>query len=71
MATYDVRNDHSFEEIVFAEDDTGPGWAYFLSFTDGRVRIEDSMYEMTIANRRDAENLIKALEKAISLGWLK
>ena len=41
-----------------------------ISKNEGGVFIESDEYEcMKLATKQDAENLIKALQKAIELGW--
>lgn len=73
MSTFDIR-DESIEEIVFAEDMhpmTGQQ-AYALSLgrfnTSSFIVIEG---EGVINSKEDALNLIKAINKAIELGWVK
>lgn len=78
MAKFDVRNttEEEITVIIFhdAEDSScGDGLAFCLSQgLTVAVRIEDSDGDMVlIKDRAHAENLIKALNKAIDLGWFK
>lgn len=68
MSVIDIRKDAiiSIRAIKFAEvSDDG---AYQISkFED--VCIEDEATCLTIKTKEDAENLIKALQKAIELNW--
>jgi len=76
MAVFDVRNDveESITEIVFAEtvDDAGFSVAFKLGNEFGDVAIWDDQDEcVRVRSIEQAQNLIKALNKAIELGWLK
>lgn len=85
MSTIDIRNEEGEEatEIVFAETQDSNGctqanavakWPY----EQNQVVIKDEDYrpqELTgyvvVSSKEHAQNLIKALEKAVDLGWLK
>lgn len=76
MAVFDVRKDvnEAITEIVFAEaeDDAGFSVAYKLSNEFNDVTIWDDQDEsVRVRSIEHAQNLIKALNKAIELGWLK
>ncbi len=77
---YDVRlkEELVIEKIVFSdpEDKDGDEVAYYLTSLsamgiDTGCRIEDDEDALFIQDKQHALNLIKALEKAISIGWLK
>ena len=77
---YDVRlkEELVIEEIVFSDpsDKDGDDVAYYLTSLsdmgiDNGCRIEDDEDALIIQDKQHALNLIKALEKAIDLGWLK
>ena len=83
MATFDVREEDNEEitKIVFAheEDDDGDFQACTIvgaTFKgSGYICIYDtyncSEESVSISSIEHAENLIKALRKAIELGWVK
>lgn len=72
MTTFDVRNTTNNEvtKIIFADANAGYGCGLVVDW-EGNVTLVD--YEedgaSTIATKQDAENLIKALQKTIDLGW--
>lgn len=72
---YDVREDKYEEitEIVFANEhnDNGTSQACSVLKENGYVEIHDNLEFVIVDSKEHAKNLIKALEKAISLGWLK
>jgi hypothetical protein len=72
---YDVREDKYEEitEIVFANEhnDEGTSQAYSVHKESGYVEIHDNLEFVIVDSKEHAQNLIKALEKAISLGWLE
>lgn len=74
MATFDVRdNDPSIVEIVFADDCDGVAYSLDISnnLGSGCVSIRDNVDYLVIESAEHAQNLKKALDKAIELGWLK
>lgn len=78
MGVFDVRGEKNEEvdTIIFAErnDRDGDEQAYRLSKStfDGFVLIEDSGSDsVVLSSKEHAQNLIKAVEKAIDLGWLQ
>lgn len=69
----DIRNTQE-EEVTSIRfwDDTGEDVvASTLTHAWGKVAIEDSTTVVCVESKEHAINLIKALEKAIELGWLK
>lgn len=80
MATIDIRNevDDKVTVIVFADGEGADGitQAKAIALYDYNgvpyVSIEDMDGDVVIINSKEhAQNLIKALNKAIELGWLK
>lgn len=79
MATFDVRNsgNEGITEIVFADEEDTQGFvqAYRLNFgcfrEDNPIAIDDGENCVIINTKEHAENLIKALRKAIELGWIE
>lgn len=73
MSKFDVRNatQDEINTIIFA--DTHPTYAIgnrIEKSEDPVVQIVDEQYDtMYIGSKEDALNLIKALNKAIELGW--
>lgn len=76
MAAIDIRGDQpaTVDRIVFADSNN---WCYTLvalrkSLTDAQIiLIDDDDGNTAQLYKSDAENLIKALQKAIELGWTK
>lgn len=76
MAIFDVREENNEEitEIVFAEREDieayticpAVGCNGFITIYDGK-----DAESVSISSIEHAENLIKALRKAIELGWIK
>jgi hypothetical protein len=77
MTVYDVRcgDDSKIEEVVFADKACvgGSYQAYKIApNVDGDVKLIDGSGDYVYVNSENhARNLIKALEKAIELGWLQ
>lgn len=79
MSAYDVRSNKEevINEIVFAEKYCGGGSQAFrirqaLSSTQGKYIVISDGCDFTIINSKEhALNLIKALNKAIELGWIE
>lgn len=76
MTRLDIREVHdTVDDIVFAEEndvDNSPQAYRIFNSDSNYVGISDSMGEVVIINGKEhAQNLIKALNKAIELGWLK
>lgn len=67
MATLDIRGEveEAITEIKFADEE-----AMFIRPVSNYVTIRDDLDCIIIDNKEHAENLIKALKKAIELGWL-
>lgn len=77
MATFDVRNNEAgaIDEIRFADEDDYT-WSILTHISsdeiaDGDIQLISSEGNARIHSKTHARNLIKALEKAIELGWLK
>ena len=73
MSVFDVAKDNvqEIEEIkwcVSAEWNIIQDECYGISFRDISLGLED--YSL-VSDKEQAENLIKALQKAIELGWVK
>lgn len=75
MAVFDAREAElvNIDSIVFNEADCdGFTLRYkLIPFDDDTVKIVDNYNYIFIFNKQHALNLIKALNKAIDLGWLK
>lgn len=77
MATIDIRNEDNEEVqvIVFGDEKSSGGFwqANRLDNAelDGYFFISDSVESVVINSKDHAHNLIKALNKAIELGWVK
>ena len=77
MAIIDVRQEESesTDTIVFSDKYSGGGFNIGNRLTkhpdSDYVRLSDNLEYVLISNAEHAENLIKALRKAIDLGWLK
>lgn len=82
MATIDIRNEQlgKVDKIVFANDSglIGSNWGVDLSLIEagdygsGYIRIGAESNNNSVGLRKfDVENLIKALQKAVELGWTK
>ena len=78
MSTYDVRsnNEEVIDEIVFAEKYCGGSQAFRIcqdwSSTHEKYIVISDGCDFTIINSKEhALNLIKALNKAIELGWIE
>ena len=77
MTVFDVRKENfKIEKIVFSESETAEGcdighslsvWEEDSAF----VQISDGVEYVLIESVEHAQNLKKALDKAIELGWLK
>lgn len=75
MATIDIRevNEEMIDCIIFSEETDGMGCTLAFKLTthpDG-TWLGDRYDMVRIKNKEHAQNLIKALNKAIELGWLK
>ena len=72
MSTFDVRNtkDNEVVKITFADKTAGYGCS-LVKESEGGVALVDceDNFASYVATKQDAENLIKALQKAIELGW--
>lgn len=74
MATIDIREDKSeIDAIIFSEEETRDGIcvAYIMDKELGRLNIRDANEHVILTSKEHVLNLIKALNKAIELGWLK
>lgn len=71
---FDVRFPQSdvVSSIQFADrSDEGTLQAHIIERNNNRVKIKDGAEFVYVSDAEHARNLVKALEKAISLGWLK
>jgi adenosine/AMP kinase len=70
---YDVRDTSEVDQIVFSEkaNNSGQVIAHRLEKRLRKVGIVDGPAFVLVEDIGHAKNLIKALEKAIDLGWLK
>lgn len=74
MSSFDVRSDvgSSITEIVFSEDVmNGCDVVYKLVEDDYGFTLCDNIDTMYVTSKMDALNMIKAIQKAIELGWVK
>lgn len=81
MTTFDIREEDNSEitEIVFADPSGKDGFSQanklIIDEYEGKDYIqfldEESDNAVYINTKEHAENLIKALRKAIELGWVK
>ena len=74
MATIDIRDNFPTVDIIrFWDNPTGNYLATGLTYIDGEVKIEDleNIRSLKISSSAHAQNIIKALEKAIELGWFE
>lgn len=78
MTVFDVREENSkIEKIVFNSVEgeySGYDVGYYLrkwDAEDGLVEINDRRAFVLVESAEHAQNLKKALDKAIELGWLK
>lgn len=76
MAIFDVREEDNEEitEILFAEECSSDAQrqAYFLAKGDiNGFTINDNCDGLYIYSKQQTLDLIKALHKAIELGWIK
>lgn len=78
MKTIDIRGEITNPDVIIINDGTGlePS-AHAISKDDcgfwiqNTVETDASQNLVYIENKTDAENLIKAIEKAIKLKWVK
>lgn len=71
MASIDVRKDTKTKISKIQFSDSMYGCAYYLDSNGGHAVTIQGACAVYIASKEDAQNLIKALEKAIELGWWK
>lgn len=75
MASIDIRaeQDQEITEIVFADqkDRDDVSQAHLICDHSGCITIDDGAESVFINSKQHALDLIKALEKAIELGWVK
>lgn len=78
MAVFDVRKENNeIEKIIFnSVEGVSTGWdvAYYLrkwDEEDGLVEINDRHGFVLVESAEHANDIKKALDKAIELGWLK
>lgn len=72
MATIDIRNGANIDKIQFATSAHDYYYGILLERSCNMfvgILDEDGDYCGKIKTKEDAENLIKALQKAIELGW--
>lgn len=78
MATIDIRKvqEGDVNKIIFADGDGGDLHATLISkglfSQNGRIRIHGQVPTnfTYVIGKKEALNLIKALEKAVALGWV-
>lgn len=79
MSEFDVRKDKTVTSIIFndANSQDGVFVAYKITpWINKGIRLEDIEYDgddigyVVLTDKDQALNLIKALEKAVELGWL-
>lgn len=74
MSVIDVREDDNrvVDTVVFANShcSEGDGQAYRIENCHGYVFLADPDDMLVINSKQHAQDLIKALNKAIELGWL-
>ena len=73
MSTVDIRDTSisPVDKVVFA-DAAFESSATFLQLSHGTISLqvdESEEYESVVINKNSVESLIKALQKAIDLGW--
>lgn len=74
MATIDIRDgmDAEVDKIKFSDKENHEDAAYLKKHSFVSIHTyEDSIEPVFIDSKADAQNLIKALQKAIELGWWK
>ena len=75
MATIDIRDgmDAEIDTIKFSDKENSEDAAYLRkgSFVSISTYYEEDTGPVFIDSETDAKNLIKALQKAIELGWWK
>lgn len=81
MSTYDVRsnNEEVIDKIVFADLHDSDDWSQacciipdVVTHTKQKyIAISDDFDTVVINSKEHALNLIKALNKAIELGWIE
>lgn len=73
MTTFDVRNEEltAIDEILFWKGAGNYAEVLHEGASKGEVAIRDQDDVILIQNKQHALDLIKALEKAIELQWLK
>lgn len=75
MSTFDVRNSNqdNITKIVFADDRSEDGYVQACTIEFGLTHLEiyDGADSVIINSKQHALDLIKAIEKAIELGWVK
>ena len=74
MATIDIRDNLPTVDIIrFWDNPTGNYSVTGLTYIGGEVKIEDleNIRSLKIISEEHAKYLIKALNKAIEIGWFK
>ena len=74
MATIDIREgmDVEIDTIKFSDAENFEDACYLMKRSFVSINTyEESTEPVFIDSKKDAENLIKALQKAIELGWWK
>ena len=71
MTTIDIRKEGQKATSIRFADFTLRDNVVKLSVFQGSVYINTDIGSSRISSEEDAENLIKALQKAIELGWWK
>lgn len=73
---YDIRSEdyEPLTAIRITNQNVDEYCAEHIKYTDGKVKISDSSEyaeDLRVYDKKHALNIIKALNKAIELGWLK
>ena len=69
MSTLDVRESEKISEIQWCENIR---WNLVKKDVANGIRFKDSsVCKSLVSTKENAQDLIKALEKAIELGWVK
>ena len=73
MSTIDIRDASlsNIDTIIVSERSiNGINVAYKISNNYNRINIHDEDEFVCIVNKEHAENMIKAIQKAVQLGWV-
>ena len=72
MAKIDIRNEVSgdIDHIIFCSNEEN-AYELIKQKTEGGFSISDEDYGVYVENKVQAVNMMKAVQKAIDLGWVK